>query len=59
MKLYQGESLKFSIDLDSFEEKVTEVITQLELGVFDELKLKKALHLFDAEGVTIEEQSNK
>jgi len=56
MKVIDGKALKFKTEIKHFEEESHKVIDSFDdLSVFDKLKVKQAMNLFEAQEITIEE----
>ena len=57
MSVYKDGVFKGKYDIESFEDKIDEIIAELDCNMFEIIKLKKAMLLFEAKSVTFREKT--
>jgi len=57
MSVYKDGVFKGKYDIESFEDKIDEIIAELDCSMFEIIKLKKAMLLFEAKSVTFREKT--
>ena len=56
MSVYKDGVFKGKYDIDSFEDKVDEIVSQLDCSMFEIIKLKRAMIKFEMKAVTFQEK---
>ncbi len=59
MKIYEGDSLKFSTNIDDFNKTTDEVMNSLDIGVFEQIYLAKAIYLFKPNKIEVKDNDEK